>query len=314
MDLFSAAKDGNTQRVNELIKTGVNVNRRNGTNHTALMYASTQGHLKVVKALIEAGADVNSPNPFGGITALMYASMRGYSGVVKALIKARANLNQHEHIRGRTALMLASEHPDVVRELVRAGADTSIRDFHDETALIRAARRGCADTVLILINGGADLNELYTTNEQGKRVLLQGLNPQIQRNIRGLANAQELHKAALFNQLNQLTRHLSAPKKSHPNKVQQDVKTQKKNVDAIGGGASQRQREIVDHIIKGGLNSALRHQLFGLLGHQVPDPSRSQKLVRKTALKNVQKNKQEKKGDNKKQKDPWATGGGAVRR
>ena len=53
------------------------------------MYASWRVQIEVVKLLIEKGADVNSRNDTGG-TALMFASGRGHTEVAQLLIEVGA--------------------------------------------------------------------------------------------------------------------------------------------------------------------------------------------------------------------------------
>src|SRR5262249_3800049 len=57
-----------------------------------LTYASQDGDLSEVKALLAAGADVNAEMT-NGATALTTASERGHADVVKALLAAGANVN-----------------------------------------------------------------------------------------------------------------------------------------------------------------------------------------------------------------------------
>ena len=64
---------------------------------TALMLASDKGHLKVVKLLLEKGANANAQNN-NGETALMVASEKGHLEIVKLLIEKGANINaQHKN-------------------------------------------------------------------------------------------------------------------------------------------------------------------------------------------------------------------------
>ena len=70
-----------------LLKADVNVKNNNGT--TALIWAASNGHAKVVSALIAAGADVNVKNN-NGTTALMWAAYNGHAKVVSLLKKAGA--------------------------------------------------------------------------------------------------------------------------------------------------------------------------------------------------------------------------------
>jgi hypothetical protein len=65
----------------------VDVNITDG-NATALYVAAERGHLKVVEALIKAGADLNIPKTNIGTTALYVAANRGHLKVVEALIEA----------------------------------------------------------------------------------------------------------------------------------------------------------------------------------------------------------------------------------
>jgi len=115
-ELYREASIGNLENVNNLIASGVNVNRSN-----ALSAAASSGHLNVVMALVNAGANVNKE--FAWSTPLYKASLRGHLQVVKALINAGANVNQADK-SGATPLYIAANqgHAKVVRALVGAGA------------------------------------------------------------------------------------------------------------------------------------------------------------------------------------------------
>jgi len=75
---------------------------------TALYTASMEGNLKVVQALLQAGADVNLSSWPNEETAL-HAACRSFSvKVVKALLDAGANVNTRNN-SGETALILTLE-------------------------------------------------------------------------------------------------------------------------------------------------------------------------------------------------------------
>ncbi|KAJ9465687.1 putative ankyrin-3-like isoform X2, partial [Diplonema papillatum] len=63
----------------------VAVDSTNVSGETALVLASTEGHVTVVQELLEAGASVNAADN-NGYTALIVASMGGYASVVKELL------------------------------------------------------------------------------------------------------------------------------------------------------------------------------------------------------------------------------------
>jgi ankyrin repeat protein len=64
-----------------------NVDSKNGLNGNAVMVASFNGHLAVVKELVSKGADVNAKTK-DGWTELKIASKQGHLKIVELLKKA----------------------------------------------------------------------------------------------------------------------------------------------------------------------------------------------------------------------------------
>ncbi len=102
LPLVKAARNGDLNAVQALIRSGVNVNNACGVNlcgPTPLEAAALAGHLNVVKALIAAGADVNQISIKSGFvrdhgTALCWAAHESHWDVVKMLIDAGAVVNR----------------------------------------------------------------------------------------------------------------------------------------------------------------------------------------------------------------------------
>ena len=90
---------------------------------TALMLASENGNLEVVRLLCEAGADKDKADK-DGFTALILASSRGHLDVARLLCEAGADKDKGI-VDGHTALIWASAsgHLEVVRMLCEAGAN-----------------------------------------------------------------------------------------------------------------------------------------------------------------------------------------------
>jgi len=109
--------------------------------------AVSQGDVARLRALVEAGADVNARNRRGQ-TALMVSAQKGQASVVRFLIDRGAELN-HTAKYTLSALMLAviNGHVETVQLLTDAGADLTIRGsgapgFHGKTAEDLAIARG----------------------------------------------------------------------------------------------------------------------------------------------------------------------------
>ena len=117
---------------------------------TALASAVGYGSSNVVKALLDAGADVNARDRFGS-TALFYGKHGGITAV-RLLINAGADLNM-QNDWGNTALADYAQWmwmSDFVKILLDAGADVNIRNNEGLTALMIAEREGNAEIAKLL--------------------------------------------------------------------------------------------------------------------------------------------------------------------
>jgi ankyrin repeat protein len=70
------------------VEKGVNVDAKDRHGWTALRREAKNGHLAMVRVLVEKGADVNAIPPFyGGSTALHEAATSGHGAVVWVLVE-----------------------------------------------------------------------------------------------------------------------------------------------------------------------------------------------------------------------------------
>ena len=145
-----------------LIASAADINAKNRWNGTALQWAADSKNLRMVKRLIQKGADVHSADD-AGLTPLMVAA--NYEGpefleMVRAMIKAGAKVNQQDEM-GMTPLMKASMNhfkTDTVRFLISNGADIHAKTKEGYSALMLACKSARTEIVKFLIQAGADLN------------------------------------------------------------------------------------------------------------------------------------------------------------
>jgi ankyrin repeat protein len=106
--------------VQELLKQGAEVDLRDSTQRTALMFASTGPDVATVEAILKAGADVNATDSHENWTPLMFAAAEGHRAVVEKLLDygARTDLRDTDG-DGALEFATSNRHPEVV-ELLRA--------------------------------------------------------------------------------------------------------------------------------------------------------------------------------------------------
>jgi ankyrin len=110
-----------------LLKSGANPNTAIATGETPLMTCAKSGNAEAVRTLIAHDATVNAKEPMQNQTALMWAAAERHPTVVKALIEASADLQAHSK-KGYTALHFAAREGDQesVRLLLAAGVSVNI--------------------------------------------------------------------------------------------------------------------------------------------------------------------------------------------
>ena len=150
--LLAAVQDGDTNAVKLLLDAGGDVNLKDETGRTLLMYATLKNHKEVVQVLVDKGANVNARNN-SGQTALSHASREGHPEIARALLGKGADVNvedssgsapvvyatQFNHPatlkvlleegradvsgkQGQMAMRMARDHPDLLELLKKAGA------------------------------------------------------------------------------------------------------------------------------------------------------------------------------------------------
>jgi ankyrin repeat protein len=155
--LSAAAFNGNLRLLEMFLARGADPSGRDATGKSAVVYAAARGFLPIVRRLLDAGVDPNQRYA-NDLTLLMWAAGHAHDApesdglqVVELLLQKGAPVNAVDD-RGRTALMNAAElgHAAIVRRLLSAGADPTLRDKDGKTA----ADLADGEAVRLALTGG----------------------------------------------------------------------------------------------------------------------------------------------------------------
>ena len=160
--LALAARNGNADIIGQLLAAGVDPNdprQAVNTGETPLMHAARSGQIAAVRALVEAGADVDAQEGWNGQSALMWASAEGHVPVVEALLAAGADIRARSN-SGATPLLFGTRKGSMgaVHALLAAGADVNESRPDGAAPLLVAVVNGHEDLVDLLLAAGADPN------------------------------------------------------------------------------------------------------------------------------------------------------------
>ncbi|KAI9800743.1 MAG: hypothetical protein M1833_003159 [Piccolia ochrophora] len=162
--MVQAAAQGDSQWITQLLADGFDPQSKDYVGHAPIQYAAASGNLESVRALVEAGCNINtSAGYFTGRTALQASSANGHVAMTQYLLELGAGINAAPaQIRGRTAAQAAAGHGflELVQLLVSRGADVHAvaADVHGRTTLQAAAESGSLALVEYLASLGADVN------------------------------------------------------------------------------------------------------------------------------------------------------------
>lgn len=131
--LMMAARNGQDELLEFLLKNNANALKKNKYGDTALMLAALEGRLKAVLPLIKAGSEIN---PKSGWFPLAYAAFNGHTDVLQTLLDNGANVDAQSD-NGNTALMIASRngHVEIIKLLLARKATTRLKNQQGQTAL-----------------------------------------------------------------------------------------------------------------------------------------------------------------------------------
>ena len=151
---------GRPDVVKALLQAGADVNKADNRGWTALMKTNMHGHTATVEVLLQAGADVDKVNDDGD-TALIQASREGHTAIAELLLQAGADPDK--------ATVRGNFHDTMAKILLQAGSDADRANSHGDTALMIASQKGHIAIAEALLQAGADVDK---ANSYGDTALM----------------------------------------------------------------------------------------------------------------------------------------------
>eukprot|EP00438_Fugacium_kawagutii_P023009 Skav205117 [mRNA] locus=scaffold1864:227639:228715:+ [translate_table: standard] len=159
-----AVKQGHAEKVQLLLASRADPEKKDGLGNTAINLAAGRGHADTTRVLLEAGVFKEARN-LQGDNLLLLAIKSGNGRLVTYVLDAQVSLETQDSM-GNTPLQLAAGHGFLlaVRLLIDRKADTHAINQDGNTALHLAASVGQDETIKELLTWGANVNG---TNKDG---------------------------------------------------------------------------------------------------------------------------------------------------
>jgi ankyrin repeat protein len=164
-----------SEAINVLIEAGSDLEATNYAGQTSAILSARGGDIQVLRLLVAAGADLSGDK---GSSALLEASKEGALEVVRALLEKKAQLDRDDKASSfdvpRSSIIEASsiigaKGDDIALALIAAGADVHYRDGNRRSPILVAALYGKKSVVEALLGAGASVDD---ENEEGRTPLL----------------------------------------------------------------------------------------------------------------------------------------------
>ncbi len=155
--LMVASKQGDLNLVRRMVGAGASINELTQTGGTPFMFAVLGDQIHIAKWLHAQGANIDSQGS-NGWSAATIAGAKGQTAMLRWLIEAGADINAVDVYRF-TPLMRAvdNQHQQAVSTLLSlGGAKVNVQDESDNSALHFAVANGHSEVIAMLLQHGAN--------------------------------------------------------------------------------------------------------------------------------------------------------------
>ena len=185
---FQAVLEDDDRGVLEGIAAGASLNQVNTDGETPILVASRLGHERIVRILLDAGANADTRKAPLFATALYWAVVQGHTAIALLLIERGANVSIMTAERDSPLLAATRHnHTDIALALLQAGARPNSVDRFGDTPLWNAIARGNRAVVRALLRAGADPNLAH--EDDGRTPLLAAVDGGQRKIVKLLLNA-----------------------------------------------------------------------------------------------------------------------------
>jgi len=164
--LIQASRDSHESVLELLLASGANVNKKDSKLRGPLHHACASNQAEAALILLKHGAYVDAKDIFGR-SALMDACEVKHLRVASTLMCFQCNVNSKD-LHGKFPLLLACEDEgnlELIKMLIRAGADVKMASTDGRTALHEAAMKSELDVVEFLVEQGVHIGAFTIRGE-----------------------------------------------------------------------------------------------------------------------------------------------------
>jgi ankyrin repeat protein len=154
--LHWASSKGHVEVVRYLLEHGANVTAQSQDGSMPLHWASQKGHIQVIRTLLQHKADAKARDK-NKSTPLHRASSRGYAGSARIFLEHGVDATAQDK-NGWTPLHCAAfeGHVEVTHVLLKHGVDTTMQDKDGRTPLHHASSEGNLEVTRVLLEHEVD--------------------------------------------------------------------------------------------------------------------------------------------------------------